>query len=682
MSFLYPGFLWALTAVSIPVIIHLFSFRRHKTVYFSQTRFLESVQKESRSKTTLKQLLILLSRMLAIAMLVLAFARPVILPDEKDPKASKSQYVAVCVDNSYSMQNEGESGNLLNIVKQKATEIAEAHRQDVQYFLITNDMPPRYYRPMQKDDFMNEVSGIEVTPVSLQLSKTMERLRQTTSSYLSENILMPVYVISDFQQSTTDFKAFEGIDQYNLQAVLVAGVRQENLSIDSVWFASPFRQAGKPEQLSVLVKNHGTQAYNDIPVNLKLNDSLRTVSSLNIESNTNEEMLLNYTNPVNGVQHAVVEIDDYPVSFDNRFYYTYNLEMQKSILLINGRDAASFPEKIYRDETHFDLNVISEDDLDMSVLNQYDMLIFNGFNYISEGLAAQLNDLEGKGVSMVFVPGTDMHTDSWNDFMHTLNGPQFMEWDSTKRQISGIAWEHSFFKGVFSGPQEKVDLPHVQGGYTMQNPQVSSGENLLVFNDGTPYFEMLSLKNALVYVFSSPLSTDYGNFVKHALFIPVAYNMAMNTPSSRKMYFFNGEEAGMTIPVTETDNEISVEIRKHTGEEAIIPQWRITPGGINIFIPASLSQPGHYDVFINDAFADAFALNIHPAESEMAFYDMESLKAAAKTNNFELSHLYEAETLDMSQNIKEKEHGQALWPWFLLGVLLFITIEILLIKLM
>ncbi|MCC6723197.1 MAG: BatA domain-containing protein, partial [Saprospiraceae bacterium] len=35
MQFLYPGFLFALAALAIPIIIHLFYFRRFKKVYFT-----------------------------------------------------------------------------------------------------------------------------------------------------------------------------------------------------------------------------------------------------------------------------------------------------------------------------------------------------------------------------------------------------------------------------------------------------------------------------------------------------------------------------------------------------------------------------------------------------------------------------------------------------------------------
>ena len=44
MRFLYPNMLWGLFALLIPILIHLFNFRRHKLVYFSNTAVLRSIQ--------------------------------------------------------------------------------------------------------------------------------------------------------------------------------------------------------------------------------------------------------------------------------------------------------------------------------------------------------------------------------------------------------------------------------------------------------------------------------------------------------------------------------------------------------------------------------------------------------------------------------------------------------------
>jgi len=47
MAFLYPNMLFGLFALAIPIIIHLFNFRRHKIVYFSNTATLKTIEQEN-----------------------------------------------------------------------------------------------------------------------------------------------------------------------------------------------------------------------------------------------------------------------------------------------------------------------------------------------------------------------------------------------------------------------------------------------------------------------------------------------------------------------------------------------------------------------------------------------------------------------------------------------------------
>src|ERR1035437_7143569 len=123
MKFLYPQFLFALFAIAIPIIIHLFNFRRFKTIYFSNTRFLKQVKIETQSKSQLRHLLVLLSRILAIACLVFAFSQPY-LKSKTNATESVEKAVSIFVDNSFSMEAQGGEGTLLDEAKKKATEIA------------------------------------------------------------------------------------------------------------------------------------------------------------------------------------------------------------------------------------------------------------------------------------------------------------------------------------------------------------------------------------------------------------------------------------------------------------------------------------------------------------------------------------------------------------------------------
>lgn len=153
MSFINPAFFWAMFAVSVPIIIHLINFRRHKTLYFSNTRFLEDIKKETQTRTKLKHLLILLARILTIAMLVIAFAGPFI-PNNANDSAKISEVNVVYIDNSFSMEAEGKKGQLFGQAQQIAKEIVFNSSASMEYLLITNDMLPEHQFVINRDAFL------------------------------------------------------------------------------------------------------------------------------------------------------------------------------------------------------------------------------------------------------------------------------------------------------------------------------------------------------------------------------------------------------------------------------------------------------------------------------------------------------------------------------------------------
>jgi len=104
MSFLFPYILWGLLAVSIPLIIHLFNFRKFRKVYFTNVRFLEELKQHTRKQSKLRHLLVMISRMLAIASLVMAFAQPYIPHKNTTSRPDSVNQVNIYIDNSFSME--------------------------------------------------------------------------------------------------------------------------------------------------------------------------------------------------------------------------------------------------------------------------------------------------------------------------------------------------------------------------------------------------------------------------------------------------------------------------------------------------------------------------------------------------------------------------------------------------
>ena len=193
MQFLYPGILYALAAISIPILVHLFNFRRFKKVQFSNVEYLKEIKQETKSKSKIKHFLILCSRILAVAAIVLAFAQPFIPTGDNSAKTGKKT-VGVYIDNSFSMESESESGNILEIAKNKALEVVKYHSPTDVFQLITNDFEGRHQRWLTQEEISELITEIDFSPQSKTLSEVYSRHKDL--SLKEEAVQRIVYVLS------------------------------------------------------------------------------------------------------------------------------------------------------------------------------------------------------------------------------------------------------------------------------------------------------------------------------------------------------------------------------------------------------------------------------------------------------------------------------------------------------
>ena len=205
MRFGNSYFLFALLALAIPILIHLFNFRKFKRVYFTNVRFLKEVKQDTKARNKLKNILILVSRLLAVLFLVLAFAQPY-LPSEKQAVTKGIKVMSIYVDNSFSMDALGKTGSLLEIAKQNAREIAMAYKPNDQFQLLTNDFEGRHQRLVSREEFLELLDEVKLSPVVRLISEVTKRQQDAINSAKEINANnKQAFLISDFQKSTTDF---------------------------------------------------------------------------------------------------------------------------------------------------------------------------------------------------------------------------------------------------------------------------------------------------------------------------------------------------------------------------------------------------------------------------------------------------------------------------------------------
>ncbi len=133
MQFKNPELLYALFLLVIPILIHLFQLRRFQKVQFTNVKFLKSVKLQTRKSSQLKKWITLLTRMLLLASVIIAFAQPFI-PNTED--FNEAQETVIYLDNSFSMQAKGSNGTLLN---ESIQDIINTLPEDETISLFTND---------------------------------------------------------------------------------------------------------------------------------------------------------------------------------------------------------------------------------------------------------------------------------------------------------------------------------------------------------------------------------------------------------------------------------------------------------------------------------------------------------------------------------------------------------------
>ncbi len=223
MNFQYPEFLYALAAIAIPIIIHLFNFRRYKKVYFSSIRFLKDVEETTKAQSQIKQLLILLSRILAITFLVLAFAQPYI-PNESGLSENEKKTISIYLDNSFSMQTSNTDGNRFEIARQYAYEIVKSFEPSARFQILSNAFNGKQQRFYSREDAMALTDQIEIRPEARKVSEVIQRHKAFLEP--SNTPQTKCYLFSDFQKNTSAIGQNTGYNVSSIDYFRILGCRR------------------------------------------------------------------------------------------------------------------------------------------------------------------------------------------------------------------------------------------------------------------------------------------------------------------------------------------------------------------------------------------------------------------------------------------------------------------------
>ena len=335
MNFLYPQLLFGLFALAIPIIIHLFNFRRTKKVYFSNTKFLRKVKEASSSKRKLKHYLILLSRLLAIFFLVVAFAQPYLTSESN---RSISDKVIIYLDNSASMSNALPNGlSAFDEAVGYVNKLLEVYPKGTSFKLITNEFDAFSTTYKSASEIEEHLTTLKLTGQSRQLSEVSPRV-------IAQNPAdsVDVYWISDFQKSTA------GSSENSLDSLLSTNIApllfqsENNIYIDSVFLDNPFMLGNEQVGLNIRVNNKGSEEVNQMGVKIYLDELQVATAIMDLPAQGSETISFNVSFDLKNKNKGKVVIEEYPVTFDNELFFVINKTQKIDILEIRSADTDIF----------------------------------------------------------------------------------------------------------------------------------------------------------------------------------------------------------------------------------------------------------------------------------------------------------------------------------------------------
>ncbi len=678
MNFVNPLFLFGLSAIAVPIVIHLFNFRRFKKVYFTNVRFIEELQQQTQKQSKLKHLIILTLRILAIICLVLAFAQPYIpLTDSKINLEAKCA-VSVFVDNSFSMEARSSRGMLLEEAKNRALEIASAYKPSDVFQLLTNDFEGRHQRFVSRDEFVDLVNEVKISPASKKITEIQIRQDDLLKNSGSANHM--AYLVSDFQLSMAnvpELKQDSGVTRF---LIPLSANQVNNLYIDSCWFESPVTQLNQQCKLFARVKNASNTDFEKIPVKLMINGTQRAVTSFDCKGEASVEISLSYTNSSTGIQFGSLEITDYPITYDDIFYFSYRVLDKLPIISINEQAENIYLNALFGKDSSFNYSNSNIKGLDYAALASHNLIILNGVNSVSSGLTQELKKFLDNGGSIIIYPPEKMDVMMYSGFLANLGSVTFGALDTVSTRVSGLDPTQEIYKGVFEKIPENIDLPIVNDHYSLLLSSKSGVETLLKLENADPYLTLQHLGNGKLYMFTTPLNSSYTNFGKHALFVPTLYQIALLSQFQEKLYYTISSDEPIIYKDAQIKGEDVLKITRKQGGVEFIPEIRPVNGQVNIFVHDQVKESGNYSLLNEKEEVMGLGFNYNRQESALNFRKSGELLEDIKKSGLKNYFILDTKEKPLSMAITAFSKGVRYWKLFIILALLFVAAEVALLR--
>ncbi len=634
MHFKNPELLYALFLLIIPIIVHLFRLRKFQKEDFTNVKFLKKVIQETRKSSQLKKFLVLFTRLLLYTSLILAFAQPYIPASQTALKETRNLFY---LDNSFSMQAPEGSGTLLqNIINQL---IGNEINED--FTFLTNDSEGLL---SSGSSVKNELLDIDFSSKTPDFRNLQVRAQNYFRNYPSSKNRF--IIISDFQENLEIPNDFDDLG-YEINLIPKRAQNFINISLDTAYI-----QSSNPETLNLNIQLSSNREVSEPVVVSVLNgEELLGRNSVDLEDNYGE---ISFTLQNRKVENGRIEIEDSGLKYDNRLFFNIRENQPKQVVIISEQNE-DFLNRIFT-EPEFEISRFKPAQIDFNKLNSANLIIVNEPSTVPNSLITNLENTRLNGASLIIIPSAS--GGNYNGLIQRLGFSELSKRIQEERLITSIEFDHPLLVDVFEDRTENFEYPK-----TLTSFNITGGTPILNYQDNQPFL----LENNSVFVFTAPINSENSNFTNSPLVVPIFYQIGLKSLKNNQLYYLTNTSSKIDIPVQLSKDEV---LHLETAESDLIPLQQNFGNRIEISIDNIDLNAGNFAVKASKTDVSTISFNYARTESKLAYTEISNLQDL---------NLYKTIN-EFFEKVNASSQINALWKWFVIFALIFLVIEMLLLK--
>ncbi len=639
MQFKHPEILYFLFLLVIPILVHLFQLRKFKTEYFTNVKFLKELALQTRKSSKLKKYLLLATRMLLLAFMIIAFAQPFF--KAKDSKNAANELYIV-LDNSFSMQAKGQKGELL---KRAVQDLLEHTPENANFSLIT--CSENFWNTDIKS-IQKELQNLKYSASPFQLENLLAKIKAHKSAFNKDIVVITDAVgLKPNQVSKTK-------DGENLYFITPEAEKTDNIAIDSVFINQTMDNF---YEIGVKLNAYG-EDFKDIPIALYNKNKLIAKTLVNFET---KNKTINFTIPKEDF-HGSVSISDNSLEYDNNYYFSLAKPQKSNVISIGEPEKSGFLSKIYTAE-EFNYSNFSLQSLDYNLLDKQDAIILNELKDIPQALQTTLKSFVEKGGNVVLIPSSESSVQNLNTFLSNFGGIQFKTIGASEKMVTKINFSHPLFSSVFEKKIDNFQYPNTKTSFEISN----SAPMVLGYSDQTSFLCAIQNGISSVYVFAAPINKTNSNFQNSPIIVPTFYNMGQNAQKTGINALIIGENKPFIVETKLGKDEI---VNVKNDKESFIPIQQILNSKVKLTFNDNPKEAGSFSVYNNNQPIENISFNYNRTESNLANINTDAISDFKEISNID----------SIFDTLQANRADNQLWKWFVILALLFVALEVLIQK--